>query len=224
MNTKYKFLCIASLLTMVFSVAGCDKKDPDDGYLNDAQVLEIVKNFDETNVNNYERVAYVGNIQYYGLGVDKVTPSVDKSKVFTFVSDVANNASASTSYYLGIPLNITYKSWTADIHEDSETKTYNSTKYLLESRIITTSEDKSYGICKCYYYATEDGGLKIKTFAQNKKLSIKNPTRLDSNAKWNIEIIYNSKGYLVSEKFETINRGIEDDSKSCYGEAYYEFK
>ena len=223
MKKHHKFLCIASLLAMAFSVAGCDKKDPDKGYLSDEQVLEIVKNFDEKNVNNYGRVAFVGNIQYYGLPSDIVTPSVEKSKVFMFTKDKANNISAATSYYLGVPLKLTYESWTADIHEDPEVVTYNSTKYFLESKLITTSEDKGYGICKCYYYAREDGGLTIKTFAQNKKLQIKNPTRLNSNAKWNIEIQYNANGYLVSEKFETINKGIEDDSKTCYGEATYEF-
>ena len=43
------------------------------------------------------------------------------------------------------------------------------------------------------------------------------------HAKWNITIIYDKDGYLVSEKFETINSHKDPKSQTCYGEANYEF-
>ena len=73
-----------------------------------------------------------------------------------------------------------------------------------------------------YFYEDADGNLIIKTFGANKALKI-NEADIIVHAKWNVTVIYNSEGYLVSEKFETINTGKEPDSQTCYGEANYEF-
>lgn len=221
MKKQYKFLCVASLMTLAFSLTGCNNKRPEEGYLSDAQVLGIIDKFNNVDDNQYTQYNVKGKINYYNLPEDVVERNVDKNRPFEFANDAYNPSSA--SYYLALPLNITLESWNADIHEDPKIVTFNSTKYNLEARLITISDEYKYGVVDCYYYAREGGGFILKTFCQNKKLQIKNPTRLDSNAKWNITIEYNAEGYLVKEKFETINAHKDDDSETCYGEATYEY-
>ena len=74
-------------------------------------------------------------------------------------------------------------------------------------------------------YSNNDGGLIVKTFGENKALWINAPEDyVECHAKWNITVEYDKHGFLVKEKFETINAHKDDDEKSVYGEARYSFK
>ena len=94
-----------------------------------------------------------------------------------------------------------------------------STKEKIESMLLTYGKT----LDKVYYYTNAEGDLIIKTFGANKALMIKNPCEIICHAKWNVTITYNSKGYLVSEVYETINAQKEAKSETCYGQGTYKY-
>ena len=124
----------------------------------------------------------------------------------TYYFEISN---PTESYYLRLPMHITYNSWTVK----------NGHKTRIEEILLTIGQT----LDEVYYYTDAQGNLIIRTFGANKALIIKNPTKVTCHAKWNVTIVYDKNGYLVSEKFETINAHKEPDSKTCYGEAKYTF-
>lgn len=126
----------------------------------------------------------------------------------------------SGSYYLYVPLHLNKDSW--NYGEGNNITFVKSTRYALESRLYIRG-DADTVTHTCYYYRGVDGGLKIKVFSQNKALKIRE-CGITSHSKWNITVEYDKYGYLVKETFATINAFKEPDSKTCYGEATYEFE
>jgi hypothetical protein len=213
MRNKFKclYLVLLAFFTLVF--VSCDQKKPDKGYLTDEEVLEIIRGFSST--ADYEKYSFDGTFQYLGLGEDLIEGESSK-KNKEFVDALGQYDSKSSSYYLRMPLHITYENWTCF---DEATKSANSTKVKIESMLLTYGKT----LDEVYYYTDADGNLIIRTFGANKALYIKNPSEVICHAKWNVTITYNSKGYLVSEVFETINAHKEPDSETCYGQATYRF-
>ena len=232
-----KVLCITSLMMVAASVSGCDQKKPDKGYLTNEQVKEIVAGFDaslkdvvhkddqgnETVVsvgtNRYTSYKVEGSLNYFAIEESQVPRTV--SRTMNLEASDEKYSKTTSSYYLSLPLYITPTSWNLDDVnlETTGKKTYDSTKYGLESRLYRTGDVT----CTCYYYSRPEGGFIVKTFAENKKLRIEKPSSIECNAKWNVTVEYDANGYLVSEKFSTINAFKDPDSNTCYGEATYVF-
>lgn len=126
----------------------------------------------------------------------------------------------SGSYYLYVPLHLNKDSW--NYGEGNNITFVSSTRYALESRLYIRG-DADKVTHACYYYRGEDGGLKIKVFSQNKALKIRE-CGIVSHSRWNITVEYDKHGYLVKESFATINAFKDPDSRTCYGEANYEFE
>ena len=211
-------LCIASFMTLAFSLTGCsDQKKPESGYLTDEQVTAIIEGFD-TNVS-YSTYDIEGEMNYFARTDDSYAYlSVDEKNVaFTPSPDLYSYDTA--SFYLNLPLHLTKANWTSK-EVDSSMLPLN-TDYRIKANIIRVQEK----YCKVYYYSNNDGGLIVKTFGENKALWINAPEDyVECHAKWNITVEYDKHGFLVKEKFETINAHKDDDEKSVYGEARYSFK
>ena len=214
---KFTKLCIASLMTLAFSLTGCsDQKNPDEGYLNDEQVYEIIENFD-TNVN-YTSYDIEGEMNYFGRDDSYAYTEVDENDV-AFVPSPDKYALTTKSFYLNLPLHLTKENWTTT--EVDESKLPLNTLYRIRANIIRVGDV----LCKCYFYSNNEGGLIIKTFAENKALRINVPEEYaECHAKWNITLEYDKHGYLVKEEFATINSFKDPDTESVYGAATYSYK
>lgn len=210
MRNKLKCLYLVLLAFITLAFTSCDQKKPDKGYLSNEEVLEIIKGF-ETN-NQYTKYSYDGNVQYLGIIEDE-----NSKKNADFIdSPIKYDSKASVSYYLRMPLHLTYDNWT---FYDKDTKSAYATKERIESMLLTYGKT----LDQVYYYTNADGDLIIKTFGANKALTIKNPSEMVVHAKWNVTLTYNSEGYLVSEVFETINAHKEPKTETCYGQATYRY-
>jgi hypothetical protein len=149
-----------------------------------------------------------------------------------YYSDVVvnNYTKYAASYYLCLPLHLTAESFT-----DSSIDW--SSRYALEARVYRQS-----GTDKVYYYERPEGGFILKCFAVNKELLITNYALWEESqmvsgfewpiesivdcscsAKWNITVEYDANGYLVSEKFQTINASNDNLDTCCYGLATYNY-
>lgn len=156
------------------------------------------------------------HLNIYNWTADDENPVLPEAEVAKTLSE-ETNVLASKIRRNGTSESVKSSEETSD--SGLQTKVYYSTKYHLEAKLIRNAEETP----KIYYYAGEDGGLVVKTFAENKKIIINNPTFIECRAKWNTTIVYNKHGYIVSEKFETINSHKDPDSETCYGQATYEF-
>lgn len=232
-----KILCFTSLMMAVSSITGCDKKTPDKGYINSDQVKEIINGFDQClkdivkkddqgnetvvsqGTNRYTSYKVEGKLNYFAIAEDQVPRTI--SRTMNLEASDEKYSRTTSSYYLSLPLYITPTNWNIDDVnlETSGKKTYDSTKYALESRLYRTGDTT----CTCYYYSRPEGGFIVRTFAENKKLRIEKPSSIECNAKWNVTVEYDANGYLVSEKFSTINAFEKADDKTVYGEATYVF-
>ena len=114
-----------------------------------------------------------------------------------------------------MPLHLTEANWT---YTDEDGSKSDSTSYKIKSMLLTIGET----LDEVYFYTNADGDLIIRTFGANKALIIRE-SDIICHGKWNVTITYNKYGYLVSEKFETINAHKDPDTKTCYGEATYTF-
>ena len=213
MKFKIKRLWVVLLAFVVLLFASCDKKTPEKGYLTDEQVLEIVKGFSAT--ADYTKYSYSGELNFLGFE-DDLIPNEKRGTDKEFEDNLEKYDSRSSSYYLRMPLHITEANWTYS--EDEGTDITGSTYYKIKSMLLTIGET----LDEVYYYTNDNGDLIIRTFGANKALIIRE-SDIICHGKWNVTITYNKYGYLVSEKFETINAHKDPDNKTCYGEATYTF-
>lgn len=213
---KQKATRILLLLFAVFALAltGCsDGKAPISGYISDEDVLEIIKGFDSS--VTYSSYDVEGNLNYFNIDEETIERTVNYTdRKFNDSTEVFNRNCA--SYYLNVPLHITLTNWQTEAVNSSNLP--NSTKYQLESKIIRPA-----GLDKVYYYKRDGGGFIIRAFAVNKALIVENPVEINCRAKWNIIIEYDSNGFLVYEKFDTLNASEANKSESCYGQASYSY-
>ena len=79
MKLKIKRLWVVLLAFVVLLFASCDQKKPEDGYLNDEQVLEIVKGFSAT--ADYTKYSYSGTLNFLGFS-DDLIPNEKACQVF----------------------------------------------------------------------------------------------------------------------------------------------
>ena len=219
---KFKRLLVVLLAFVVLLFTSCDQKKPEDGYISSTKLNEIVAGFSDT--TDYSEYYVTGNLNYFGLPDEEIPNTVDTDYKFNDCLEFFNlrENNYSKSYYLRLPLHICMDNWTYVLPEELQTdeikKNRQSTKSRLESALLVVGKT----LDQLYYYVDAEGNLIIKTFGANKALRI-NESDIIVHAKWNVTVIYNKDGYLVSEKFETINTRKEADSKTCYGEANYEF-
>ena len=212
MRNKLKGLWLVLLAFVTLTFISCDQKSPDKGYLTNEEVLKIVEGFEKT--SEYKMYSYDGTFQYLGFPDELIPQSSYKKKEYVDSADKYD--SKCVSYYLRMPLHLTYENWT---YYDEQTKSAYSTKVKIESMLLTYGKT----LDQVYFYTDQDGNLIIKTFGANKALQIKNPSGVICHAKWNVTLTYNSDGYLVSEVFETINSHKDPDTESCYGQATYNY-
>lgn len=211
MKLKRLFLVLLAFIVLVF--ASCDKKTPEKGYISEERVNQIVSAFSST--TDYTSYTVIGSLNYLDKPEDIIPRSVDDYFKFRDSLDMYSS-SASRSYYLRLPMHLTPQNWN---YYDEELETYSdSTKARIQSVLLTVGKT----LDELYFYEDAEGNLIIKTFGANKALKIYE-NDIVCHAKWNVTIVYNKEGYLVSEKFETINSHKDADSESCYGEAKYEF-
>ena len=109
-----------------------------------------------------------------------------------------------TSYYLSLPLKL-------------ESENLETQYQTIVNKFVTSDS-----IDTVYCYDTSDDGLVFRTFGINKRLIISR-FGMEISAKWNAYITYDSNGYLISEKFETINVGSDPDSQTVYGYTTYSY-
>ena len=79
MKFKIKRLWVVLLAFVVLLFTSCDHKTPEKGYLNEEQVLEIVKGFSQT--NDYTKYSYSGTLNFLGFKDDLIpteTRGIDK--------------------------------------------------------------------------------------------------------------------------------------------------
>lgn len=217
MKIKHLFVVLLAFVVLIF--ASCDQKSPDKGYISTERVNEIVKGFSTT--TDYTEYYVTGNFNYFNVSDEEIPRTVEmdyKLKDSLEYFDLQDNNSK--SYYLRLPLHITEANWTyvKPTEFTNEEKSRQSTQSRIESALLIVGKT----LDKLYYYEDAEGNLIIKTFGSNKALKINEADSI-VHAKWNITVIYNNEGYLVSERFETINAAKESDSNTCYGEAKYEF-
>lgn len=215
MKFKFKKL-IAILLAFVCLVfASCDKKTPVEGYLTDEEVLEIVKGFSKT--TDYATYSYNGSMNFLGFDEDLIPDAKEiRGKNKEFKDSLEKYDTKAASYYLRMPLHLTYENWTYSVDGNNAS----STKFKIESMLLTYGET----LDKVYYYTDAEGNFIIRTFGANKGLIIdEKKSGIVCHGKWNVTITYDKNGYLVSEEFATINAHKDKDEDSCYGEATYTF-
>ena len=215
MKLKFKRLLPILLAFICLIFTSCDKKSPEKGYLSEEEILEVVKGFSST--NEYSTFSFKGTMNFLGLGDSIYLAAFDpKGTDVEFVDSLDMYNVDSTSYYLRMPLHLTYENWTKVI----DGKEDNSTRFVIESMLLIYGET----LDKVYYYTDAEGNFIIRTFGANKGLIIdKKNSEIICHGKWNVTITYDKNGYLKSEKFETINARKDDKSKTCYGEAIYRF-
>lgn len=212
-----KIISILLLFSLLMFI-GCDGKEPIDGYINDDELASnIIVNFKTETI--YTKYSLKGNLNYLGMESEKVPRSIEKESE-PFIDSIEISSDDCVSYYLRLPLHITNTNWIR-YNDSGKYDITQSTKYKLESRIYAPNSGYKE---KVYYYQREDGGFIIRTFATNKSLKIVNPSDIECHAKWNIIVEYDKNGYLVREYFETINKLIDDNNKTVYGEAYYKYE
>lgn len=204
---------IISLILIILTFIGCDGKKPIEGYITEEDLNEIILTFKTETI--YTTYSYKGTLNYLGMDSEKVPKTIEREEFF--IDSIERSSEDCVSYYLKLPLHITNSNW-IKFNTNGKYDINQSTKYKLESRIYAPNSGYKE---KVYYYNREGGGFVIRTFATNKSLKIVNPSDIECHAKWNITIEYDKNGYLVREYFETINRTIDDDNKTVYGEAYY---
>ena len=253
MKIKRLWVVLLAFVVLISTSCAFDQKKPEKGYLNEEEVLEIVKGFSET--NSYTRYGYIGSLNFLGFEEELIPGSVlGNGKIFNDSLDLYD--ASSSSYYLRMPLHITLDNWTiseeevklgaeaeARLSEANQKKTdgeitdeqfaeieaeckpfienadfTNTTYYKIQSMLLTIGET----LDQVYYYIDSDNNLVIRTFGANKALIIRE-SDIICHGKWNVTLVYNSDGYLVSEKFETINAHKDPDTESCYGGAIYSF-
>jgi hypothetical protein len=185
--------------------------------------MELPLVFDINNLVCVEKTDAMSISKY--KNPDTRSESLEPSKVV-----VNNYTKYAASYYLCLPLHLTSESFT-----DSSIDW--SSRYALEARVYRQS-----GTDKIYYYERPEGGFILKCFAVNKELLITNYALWEESqmvsgfewpiesivdcscsAKWNITVEYDANGYLVSEKFQTINASNDNLDTCCYGLATYNY-
>lgn len=187
---------ITSLLMISSLLCSCNNNE-----LSFNNIKEVVSTYSET--TSYKTYSYSGNINLLNNGYDY---SVNKSNQEYDIS--------STSYYLNLPTHL--KLSTLESSEDV-TGDYDT----IINKFTTTDS-----IDTVHVYKNDIGGLSFYTFKINKKLYIKTKDgniNINCTAKWNCEIRYDNDGYLVYEKFESLNAHKEDDSLSVYGLCNYTY-
>ncbi len=197
---------------------GCStEKNPQSGYVSEDIILsDVINKMDDSKV--YTTYTCSGTLNYFDLSDLEVPKSVNST--FDFVDSKQQYNVDSSSYYLNVPLHITKENWLIQ-DENGNYSSTKSTKLVLESCIY---QPNGGYLDRVYYYLREDGGFYLKAFGVNKALQIVNPSEIECHGKWNVTIEYDKNGYLVAEKFETINSSWDEKSKSCYGSAAYTFK
>lgn len=245
-NTFIKTFYILVLLFSLIFIVGCDGKKPDSGYISKDEVTaDIVSKFE--NQTLYTKYSVTGSFNYFAYGEDIINPTVKKVNqvlndliIQEWVCDQCGTKNAfnqkkctnpdsclgsksnikfTCSYYLNLPLHITKDSWKVLTPEGKVDTTYNLS-YLLEGRIHAPNSGYPEHV---YYYERPEGGFIIKAFGVNKALRIINPNEVVCHAKWNVTVEYDANGYLVSEKFETINAHKAPDTETVYGYATYTY-
>lgn len=245
-NTFIKTFYILVLLFSLIFIVGCDGKKPDSGYISKDEVTaDIVSKFE--NQTLYTKYSVTGGFNYFAYGEDIINPTVKKVNqvlndliIQEWVCDQCGTKNAfnqknctnpdsclgsksnikfTCSYYLNLPLHITKDSWKVLTPEGKVDTTYNLS-YLLEGRIHAPNSGYPEHV---YYYERPEGGFIIKAFGVNKALRIINPNEVVCHAKWNVTVEYDANGYLVSEKFETINAHKAPDTETVYGYATYTY-
>lgn len=213
MKFRFKTIFIFVFAVLLVFLVGCSNKKPIKGYITQERVMEIIEGFDSNVV--YSKYSYEGKLNYFAHPDELVPQTVSKKNVaFNDSLDIFSDSCA--SYYLRLPLHLTKANWTST--EVNSKNLSLSTKYQLESKIYRPA-----GLDTVYYYEGEDGGLIVRVFCVNKALRIKKPSDIECHGKWNIEVVYDKNGYLISEKFETSNSKKAADIDCCYGQATYEY-
>jgi hypothetical protein len=187
------------------------------------EYMELPAAFDINNIVSVEKNDTMAISKY-------VNPDTNKESMAPANVVVNNYAKYSASYYLCLPLHLTPETF-------NEKSIDWSSRYVLEARVY-----RAQGTDKIYYYERPEGGFILKCFAVNKELLITNYALweesqtlrgfewgIDSivdcscSGKWNITVEYDANGYLVSEKFETINVSEKNLDTCCYGQATYNY-
>ncbi len=208
----YAFLVLVTFLIVVLT--GCsDQKAPLPGFISEEKLASIIDVLDES--YNPVTYGYEGKLNYFDYADDIVPRSISKRNVEFEDSKDVYNAKCS-SYYLRLPLHITKQNWTTDaVGSDGLSS---STRYQLEAKIY-----RPESLDELYYYEREDGGFILRAFGVNKGLIIKRPSDITCRGKWNIEIEYDARGFLVREYFATVNASESNKSECCNGEATYTY-
>ena len=216
MKFKFKRLLAILLAFTCLLLTSCDHKKPEKGYLTPEELTEVLQGFSKT--TDYTKYSYEGSMNILDFSEEDVVEGLEVYKNNKeFVDSLEKYNSKSASYYLRMPLHLTYENWTYRSEENSAS---DSNKYRVESMLTMYGKTSD----KVYYYLDEEGNLIIKTFAANNALIlIHKDDGFICHGKWNITVTYDKNGYLVSEKFETINARKDKDEKTCYGEATYKF-
>ena len=214
MKFKIKHLWMVLLALTVLLFTACDGKTPDKGYLTDEQVTAIVEKFSST--ADYSTYSYESSFNYLGLDSSQIDFRPSRNNVEFIDSLELYDSKASVSHFLRLPLHITLANWT--YYDELMESASDSTKVKIESLLLTYGET----LDKVYFYTDVDGNLIIKTFGANKGLNILKGDVI-CHGKWNVTLVYNKDGYLMSEKFETINTHKEPKTETCYGEATYKY-
>lgn len=238
MKLKIKRALLVLVLLLVGVLASCgDQKRPVSGYINEEELNEIINTFDGSVVHTSYSVE--GSMNYFGLSENELCGDVDAAGVpfVNYPEYGKHGVKTSTffdcyyldncaSYYLRLPLVITDFTWN---HEDDNY----STRYQLEAKLF-----RSAGTDKLYYYERPEGGFILRGFGVNKELLINNTNLWEydlmnglgnfydivdcvCSAKWNFTVEYDADGYLVYEKFETVNASVNNKDNCCYGQATY---
>ncbi len=213
MQRKITGIIIAVFVCALLLLVGCgDQKSPDSGYLSAEEVDQCIQNLKTKEVTSY---GYDGSLNYFEFNDSIVPRTISKSNQKFEDSSEYYQLSCS-SYYLRVPLHINKVNWYSDKQDSSNNSL--STKAQLEGKIYRPDS-----LDQVYYYHRDGGGFIIKTFGVNKGLIIFQKDSITCRGKWNITIEYDEYGYLVSEKFETINSSEKNKKDCCYGSASYRF-
>lgn len=218
---KKRIIPFLMLLSLPLMLSSCDGKRPDGGYINADEVTKIVTKFDsEATYGSYHvkgTLNFFGNPKNEETGTENIRGSVEKDVDFVDSLDKYDKSKAA-SYYLSVPLHITLTSWNTTVLNENDIPL--STKYQLEAKMYRVA-----GLDSVYYYANDLGGITAKSFAVNKDLVINDGKYqvMHARAKWNVEVVYDSHGYLVKEAFSTLNSNSSNPADYVKGEATYTF-
>lgn len=213
MQRKIKSTIIAVFVCALLFLVGCSsKKSPDSGYLSAEEVKQCIENLKTKEVTSY---SYEGSLNYFEFD-DAIVPRTISKTNQKYEDSSEYYKLNSSSYYLRVPLHITKINWYSQ--QEDNNKNSLSTKAQLEAKLY-----RSDSLDQVYYYHREGGGFMIKVFGVNKGLIIFQKDSITCRGKWNITIEYDEYGYLISEKFETINSSDKNKKDCCYGSATYSF-